>query len=78
VVECLLCKCEAPNLNPSPTIKQKQISAYCQKCSMPIIVALGRLRQDDPEFEASLGYKQDPVSKKKKKINMYSYTYGLH
>jgi hypothetical protein len=45
---------------------------------MPIIVALGRLRQDDPEFEASLGYKQDPVSKKKKKINMYSYTYGLH
>jgi hypothetical protein len=31
-----------------------------------VIPALGKLRQEDPEFEGSLGYTVRPVSKKKK------------
>lgn len=34
----------------------------------PITPALGRLRQEDYEFEARLGYKASPFLKKKKKI----------
>jgi hypothetical protein len=31
---------------------------------MSVIPVLRRLRREDCEFEATLGYKQDPVSKK--------------
>jgi hypothetical protein len=33
---------------------------------MPVILVLGRLRQEDHEFQASLGDKERLVSKKKK------------
>jgi hypothetical protein len=33
---------------------------------MPLILALGMLRQEDGEFEACLGYIPNPVSKNQK------------
>jgi hypothetical protein len=36
---------------------------------IPIILALRRLRQADPEFEASLYYLSGPVSKQNKKLS---------
>jgi hypothetical protein len=47
---------------------------------MLVIPVLGRLRQEDCEFEASLGYTVRPSLKKKKKrasetLSFYLYTY---
>jgi hypothetical protein len=35
---------------------------------MPVIPALGRLKQEVHKFEASLGYIIDPISKRKKNL----------
>jgi hypothetical protein len=35
---------------------------------MPVIPALGRLKQEDSEFEASLGYVVRPFLKTKRKL----------
>jgi hypothetical protein len=37
-------------------------------CFTPVIPVLGRLRQEDHEFEARLDYIERSVSKKRKKI----------
>jgi hypothetical protein len=39
--------------------------------TQPVISALGRLRQEDPKFETSLGYTETPCLKKKKVVNIY-------
>jgi hypothetical protein len=35
---------------------------------MPVILAIGRLTQEDLEFQASLGYTAKPCLKNKKKV----------
>jgi hypothetical protein len=35
---------------------------------MPVIPALGRLRQEDPKFEARLGYINETLSQENKQI----------
>jgi hypothetical protein len=45
---------------------QNKKNSWARWCT-PIIPALGRLRQEDHEFKASLGYTQKPCLKKRKK-----------
>jgi hypothetical protein len=52
----------------------------CQECQVgqvqwfvPIIPALERLRQEDGEFKVSLGYIQDPGSKKKLPLKYFTF-----
>jgi hypothetical protein len=62
VVEHWLSKCKALNSNPSTTNKRIGHTWWC----IPIIPTLRRLIQEDQEFETSLEYIRDHISKKKK------------
>jgi hypothetical protein len=44
-------------------------------CCTPVITTLGRLRQEDFEFEASLGCKQDATPKEREKELIFGLVY---
>jgi hypothetical protein len=59
-----------PDLNPIPTKKKKMFKMWSQAWwHIPVIPALGRLRQKHQKFEASVGYISKSLSQKNPKTN---------
>jgi hypothetical protein len=56
----------------------EQVGVWCSPVFTPVIRALWRLRQEDPEFEASLGCIVRHFSKKKVTVKMYDSQWFSH